>query len=128
MFCYFSVSCIWRFVKTLFSQKFSKNFSMRSFFEELFARYHCFISNILAFQEIALQRYLLTANFIQVSYFCTETQFQLINCLFLEKNYLQKTLKKIPSGPFWTPHHKPLLRASFCANEKFQAFCGKTLL
>ena len=51
VFRYISVSCIWRFVKLLFSQKFSKNFSMRSFFEELFALYHCFISNILAFQE-----------------------------------------------------------------------------
>ena len=51
VFCYITVSCIWRFVKLLFSQKFSKNFSMRSFFEELFALCHCFISNILAFQE-----------------------------------------------------------------------------
>ena len=33
VFCYISVSCIWRFVKLLFSQKFSKNFSMRSFFK-----------------------------------------------------------------------------------------------
>ena len=49
---------------------------------------------------MALREDLLTAGFLQMSNFYTETQFHLINCLFLEKNYLQKTLKKIPSGPF----------------------------
>ena len=29
-------------------------------------------------------------------------------------------------GFFLTPHSKPLLRASFCANKKFQAYYGKT--
>ena len=29
-------------------------------------------------------------------------------------------------GFFLTPHPKPLLRASFCANKKFQAYYGKT--
>ena len=40
---------------------------------------------------MALREDVLTASFLQVSNFCTETQFQLINCLFLEKYYLQKT-------------------------------------
>ena len=81
---------------------------------------------------MALREDRLTASFLQMSIFCTETQFHLINCLLLEKNDLQKTLKKIPSGPFGplgfflTPHPKPLLRASFCANKKFQAYYGKT--
>ena len=67
-----------------------------------------------------------------MSIFCTETQFHLINCLLLEKNDLQKTLKKSPVGHlahwgfFLTPHPKPLFRASFCANKKFQAYYGKT--
>ena len=29
-------------------------------------------------------------------------------------------------GFFLTPHPKPLLRASFCANKKFQSYYGKT--
>ena len=40
---------------------------------------------------MALREDLLTAGFLQMSNFYTETQFHLINCLFLEKNYLQKT-------------------------------------
>ena len=81
---------------------------------------------------MALREDRLTASFLQMSIFCTETQFHLINCLILEKNDLQKTLKKIPSGPFsplgffLTPHPKLLLRASFCANKNFQAYYGKT--
>ena len=84
---------------------------------------------------MALREDVLTASFLQMSNFCTETQFHLINCLLLEKKLFAKNIKKIPSGPFGplgifflTPHHKPLLRESFCANKKFQAFCGKTLL
>ena len=75
-----------------------------------------------------MRKYLLTASFFQMSNFCTETQFHLINCLLLEKNDLQKTLKKSPVGHlahwrfFLTPHAKLLLRASFCANKKFQAY------
>ena len=81
---------------------------------------------------MALREDRLTASFLQMSNFCTETQFHLINCLLLEKNDLQKTLKKSPVGHlahwgfFLTPHPKPLLRASFCANKKFQAYYGKT--
>ena len=81
---------------------------------------------------MALREDRLTASFLQMSIFCTETQFHLINCLLLEKNDLQKTLKKSPVGHlahwgfFLTPHPKPLLRASFCANKKFQAYYGKT--
>ena len=46
-------------------------------------------------------------------------QFHLINCLLLEKNDLQKTLKKSPVGHlahwgfFLTPHPQRFLRASF---------------
>ena len=81
---------------------------------------------------MALRENVLTASFLQMSNSCTETQFHLINCLLLEKNDLQKTLKKSPVGHlahwgfFLTPHPKPLLRASFCANKKFQAYYGKT--
>ena len=69
---------------------------------------------------MALREDRLTASFLQMSNFCTETQFHLINCLLLEKNDLQKTLKKSPVGHlahwgfFLNPHPKPLLRASFC--------------
>ena len=82
---------------------------------------------------MALRKDLLTASFLQMSNFCTETQFHLKNCLFLEKNYLQKKKKNSqwaiwPTGVFFlTPHPKLRLRASFCANKKLQAFCGKTL-
>ena len=81
---------------------------------------------------MALREDRLTASFLQMSNFCFETQFHLINCLLLEKNDLQKTLKKSPVGHlahwgfFLTPHTKPFLRASFCANKKFQAYYGKT--
>ena len=81
---------------------------------------------------MALREDRLTASFLQMSNFCTETQFHLINCLLLEKNDLQKTLKKSSVGHlahwdfFLTPHPKLLLRASFCANKKFQAYYGKT--
>ena len=81
---------------------------------------------------MALREDVPTASFLQMSNFCTETQFHLINCLLLEKNDLQKTLKKSPVGHlahwlfFLTPHPTPLLRASFCANKKFQAYYGKT--
>ena len=35
-------------------------------------------------------------------------------------------LEKLASKLFLTPHPKPFLRASFCANKKFQAYYGKT--
>ena len=60
-------------------------------------------------KQTALREDLLTAGFLQMSNFYTETQFHLINCLFLEKNYLQKTKKKSPVGHlahwgfFWPP-------------------------
>ena len=47
---------------------------------------------------MALREDRLTASFLQMSIFCTKTQFHLINCLLLEKNDLQKTLKKSPVG------------------------------
>ena len=47
---------------------------------------------------MALREDRLTASFLQMSNFCTETQFHLINCLLLQKKDLQKTLKKSPVG------------------------------
>ena len=49
---------------------------------------------------MALREDVLTASFLQMSNFCTETQFHLINCLLLEKKLFAKNIKKIPSGPF----------------------------
>ena len=76
---------------------------------------------------------MLTASFLQMSNFCTETQFHLINCLLLEKKLFAKNIKKNPQWAIWptgdfflTPHPKLLLRASFCANKKFQVYYGKT--
>ena len=51
---------------------------------------------------------------------------------FRKKIICKKHKKKSPVGHlahwgfFLTPHPKPLLRASFCANKKFQAYYGKT--
>ena len=49
------------------------------------------------------------------------------------KKLFAKNIKKNPQWAIWptgdfflTPHPKPLLRASFCANKKFQAYNGKT--
>ena len=81
---------------------------------------------------MALREDVLTASFLQMSNFCTETQFHLINCLLLEKKLFAKNIKKSPVdylahwGFFLSPHPKPLLRASFCANKKLQAYYGKT--
>ena len=82
---------------------------------------------------MALREDVPTASFLQISNFCTETQFHLINCLLLEKKLFAKNIKKNlqwaiwPTGDFFlTPHPKPLLRASFYANKKFQAYYGKT--
>ena len=35
-----------------------------------------------------------TSSFLQMSNFCTETQFHLINCLLLEKKLFAKNIKK----------------------------------
>ena len=110
---------------TLFTKVFEKFFN-----EILFWRTVCTISLFylkhfgFPGKEMALREDVLTVSFLQMSSFCTEIQFHLINCLLLEKNDLQKTLKKSPVGQlahwgfFLTPHPKPLLRASFCAEKK----------
>ena len=49
---------------------------------------------------MALREDVLTASFLQMSNFCAETEFHLINCLLLEKKLFAKNIKKIPSGPF----------------------------
>ena len=119
---------------TLFTKVFEKFFN-----EILFWRTVCTISLFylkhfgFSGKEMALREDVLTASFLQMSNFCTETQFHLINCLLLEKKLFAKNIKKNPQWAIWptgdfflTPHPKPLLRASFCANKKFQAYYGKT--
>ena len=118
---------------TLFTKVFEKFFN-----EILFWRTVCTISLFylkhfgFAGKELALREDVLTASFLQMSNFCFETQFPLINCLFLEKIICNKHKKNPqwaiwPTGDFFlTPHPKPLLRASFCANKKIQAYYGKT--
>ena len=119
---------------TLFTKVFEKFFN-----EILFWRTVCTISLFylkhfgFPGKELALREDVLTASFLQMSNFCTETQFHLINCLLLEKKLFAKNIKKNPQWAIWptgdfflTPHPKLLLRASFCANKKFQAYYGKT--
>ena len=119
---------------TLFTKVFEKFFN-----EILFWRTVCSISLFylkhfgFPGKELALREDVLTASFLQMSNFCTETQFHLINCLLLEKKLFAKNIKKNPQWAIWptgdfflTPHRKLLLRASFCANKKFQAYYGKT--
>ena len=67
---------------------------------------------------MALREDRLTASFLQMSIFCTETQFHLINCLLLEKNDLQKTLKKSPVGHLahWG-FFLPLIPNLFCVRH-----------
>ena len=84
---------------TLFTKVFEK------FFDEiLFWRTVCTISLFylkhfgFPGKRMALREDRLYTSFLQMSNFCTETQFHLINCLLLEKNDLQKTLKKSPVG------------------------------
>ena len=50
---------------------------------------------------MALREDLLTAGFLQMSNFCTETQFHLINCLLLEKKLFAKNIKKNPQWAIW---------------------------
>ena len=65
-----------------------------------------------------LASFRLTASFLQMSNFCTETQFHLINCLLLEKTDLQKTLKKSPVGQMahWG-FFGPLIPNLFCVRH-----------
>ena len=114
--------------------------ALENFFNEiLFWRTVCTISLFylkhfgFPGKEMALREDVLTASFLQMSNFCTETQFHLINCLLLEKKLFAKNTKKNPQWAIWptgdfflTPHPKLLLHASFCANKKFQAYYGKT--
>ena len=46
---------------------------------------------------MALREDVLTASYLLMSNFCTETQFHLINCLLLEKKLFAKNIKKIPN-------------------------------
>ena len=119
---------------TLFTKVFEKFFN-----EILFWRTVCTISLFylkhfgFPGNEMALREDVLTASFLQMSNFCTETQFHLINCLLLEKKLFAKNIKKNPQWAiwptgdfFWPLIPNLLLRASFCANKKFQAYYGKT--
>ena len=119
---------------TLFTKVFEKFFN-----EILFWRTVCTISLFylkhfgFPGKEMALREDVPTTSFLQMSNFCTETQFHLINCLLLEKKLFAKNIKKKSAvghlahwGFFLTPHSKALLRASFCAYKKFQAYYGKT--
>ena len=107
---------------------------MRSFFEELFALYHCFISNILAFQEKnGLERRCANRQFPPNVKFLHRNSVSLDKLPTFRKKIICKKHKKNPQWAIWptgdfflTPHPKPVLRASFCANKKFQAYYGKT--
>ena len=104
---------------TLFTKVFEKFFN-----EILFWRTVCTISLFylkhfgFPRKEMALREDVLTASFLQMSIFCTETQFHLINCLLLEKNDLQKTLKKSPGGHLahWG-FFLPLIPNLFCVRH-----------
>ena len=50
---------------------------------------------------MALREDVLTASFLQMSNFCAETQFHLINCLLLEKKLFAKNIKKNPQWAIW---------------------------
>ena len=105
---------------TLFTKVFEKFFN-----EILFWRTVCTISLFylkhfgFPGKEMALREDVLTASVLQMSNFCAETQFHLINCLLLEKKLFAKNIKKIPSGPngplgifFW-----PLIPNLFCVRH-----------
>ena len=68
---------------------------------------------------MALREDVLTDSFLQMSNFCTETQFHLINCLLLEKKLFAKNKKKIPSGPFGPLgiFFRPLIPNLFCVRH-----------
>ena len=128
-----SVSCIWRFAKTLFSQKFSN--------EILFLK-NCLHDITVLSQTFWLSRKTnCLAKIFANHQFPSSVKFLHRNSVSIDKlpifrkKLFAKNIKKNPQWAIWptgdfflTPHHKPLLRASFCANKKFQAFCGKTLL
>ena len=104
---------------TLFTKVFEK-----LFVEILFWRTVCTMSLFylkhfgFPGKQIDLRKYLLTASFLQMSNFCFETQFPLINCLFLEQIICKKHKKKSPVGHlahwgfFW-----PLIPNLFCVRQ-----------
>ena len=83
MFCYITVSCIWRFVKLLFSQKFSKNFSMRSF-----------LKNCLHYITVLSQTFWLSRKRNGLERRCANRQFP-PNVKFLHRNSV--SLDKLPT-------------------------------
>ena len=104
---------------TLFTKVFEK------FFDEiLFWRTVCTISLFylknfgFPGKQIDLRKYLLTASFLQMSNFCFETQFPLINCLFLEKIICNKH-KKNPQWAIWPTgdFFWPLVPNLFCVRH-----------
>ena len=67
---------------------------------------------------MALREDVPTASFLQMSNFCTETQFHLINCLLLEKKLFAKNIKKNPQWAIWpTGDFFPLIPNLFCVRH-----------
>ena len=134
MFCYISVSCIWRFV----------NYSFHKSFRKIF-RWDPFLKNCLHYITVLSQTFWLSRKTNGLGRRSANRQFP-PNVKFLHrssvsldklptfrKKWFAKNIKKNPQWAIWptgdfflTPHPKPLLRASFCANKKFQAYYGKT--
>ena len=82
---------------------------------------------------MALREDVLTASFLQKVKFLHRNSVSLDKLPTFRKKIICKKHKKNPQWAIWptgdfflTPHPKPLLRASFCANKKFQAYYGKT--
>ena len=105
---------------TLFTKVFEKFFN-----EILFWRTVCTISLFylkhfgFPGNEMALREDVLTASFLQMSNFCTETQFHLINCLLLEKKLFAKNIKKNPQWAIWPTgdFFWPLIPNFFCVRH-----------
>ena len=105
---------------TLFTKVFEKFFN-----EILFWRTVCTISLFylkhfgFPGKEMALREDMLTASFLQMSNFCTETQFHLINCLLLEKKLFAKNIKKNPQWAIWPTgdFFWPLIPNLFCVRH-----------
>ena len=104
---------------TFFTKVFEK------FFDEiLFWRSVCTISLFylkhfgFPGKRMALREDRLTASFFQMSNFCTETQFHLINCLFLEQIICKKH-KKNPQWAIWPTgdFFWPLIPNLFCVRH-----------
>ena len=68
---------------------------------------------------MALREDVLTASFLQISNFCTESQFHLINCLLLEKKLFAKNIKKNPQWAIWPTgdFFLPLIPNLFCVRH-----------